>query len=153
MSYYDDRRVRAARERENRAFDQKAMTLSFEIPNPKFEMTDDDNEPEFVTLVLPARYEVCDTCGGKGSHVNPSIDAHGISGEEFAEDPDFHDSYLEGHYDVTCYGCGGARVVPVVDDERASKADLELYEEHAAEQTAYDAEEASEARYFAAFER
>jgi len=153
MSHYDDHRVRAARERENRAFDQKAMTLSFEVSNPKFEMTDDDNEPEFVTLVLPARYEVCDTCEGKGSHVNPSIDAHGISGEEFAEDPDFEESYLSGRYDVTCYGCGGMRVVPVVDEDRASKADFVLYEEHADECAAYDAEEASEARYFAAFDR
>jgi hypothetical protein len=153
MSYHDDHRVRAQRDAERRRFDQKRMTLTVEVPNPAFETTDDDNEPEFVDVVLPAVYEVCSTCEGKGSHVNPSIDAHGISGEEFAEDPDFEESYLAGHYDVTCYGCGGMRVVPVVDEDRASKADLALYEAHADECASYDAEEASEARYFAAFDR
>lgn len=71
--------------------------------------------------VLPARYEVCTTCRGKGKHVNPSIDAHGISREEFDEDPDFMEDYLSGFYDVTCYECHGKRVVPVIDDARLTE--------------------------------
>lgn len=148
MSYHDDHRVRAQRDVEHRRFDQKRMTLTVEVPNPAFETTGDENEPEFVEVVLPAKYEVCDTCDGKGSHVNPSIDAHGISGEEFADDPDFEESYFEGHYDVTCYGCGGARVVPVVDEDRARKEDLALYQTHQEECGQADAEERAEARYF-----
>jgi hypothetical protein len=58
-------------------------------------------------------YDVCDVCDGKGKHVNPAIDAHGISMQEFDEDPDFEASYWHGHYDVTCYRCGGKRVIPV----------------------------------------
>lgn len=62
---------------------------------------------------IPVKWELCPTCEGKGSHVNPSIDSHGISPEEFAEDPDFEIEYRRGFYDVPCYECGGRRVVPV----------------------------------------
>lgn len=59
-------------------FDQKTMMFTVE----------DDNGEE---IEIPAEYDVCGTCDGRGSHVNPSIDAHGISPEEFAEDPEFID--------------------------------------------------------------
>ena len=58
-------------------------------------------------------YEVCDVCDGKGHHVNPAIDSHGISASEFDEDPDFSESYWRGDYDVPCYRCHGKRVIPV----------------------------------------
>ena len=67
-------------------------------------------------ISLKARYEVCGRCEGRGSHVNPAIDGHGISAQEFAEDPDFKEAHFAGVYDVTCYECKGLRVVPVVDD-------------------------------------
>lgn len=57
-------------------------------------------------------FAVCPTCEGRGSHVNPGIDAEGLSAEDFAEDPDFEESYFRGDYDVPCAECGGARVVP-----------------------------------------
>ncbi len=148
MGYHDDHRVRAQRDREGRNFDEKRMTLTIEVSNPKFEMTEDETEPETLTLVLPARFEVCETCNGKGSRVNPSIDSNGISGEEFDEDPDFAESYYRGDYDVPCYRCGGARVSPVVDETRARPGDLAAYEAHLEEQADYDAECRSEARYF-----
>jgi len=147
-SYYDDCRVRAGRDAERRNFDQTRMVLTVEVGNPKYEMTEDETEPEFIELVLPAKYEVCQTCCGKGSHVNPSIDCDGITGDDFAEDPDFAESYFEGHYDVTCYDCGGLRVVPVVDEDRAPKEALALYEKHQKEIHEADAEARSEARYF-----
>lgn len=61
---------------------------------------------------VPFKWAVCETCQGKGKHVNPSIDCDGISGEDFAEDPDFAESYMSGVYDVTCSECDGKRVVP-----------------------------------------
>lgn len=79
---------------------------------------------------LPLKYEVCLTCEGKGSHVNPSIDAHGISAEEFYEDPEFEESYFRGDYDVRCYACGGLRVVPVPDVEQMNNFQKEIWSTH-----------------------
>lgn len=79
---------------------------------------------------LPTKYAVCTRCEGKGSHVNPSIDGHGISGEEW-NGPDWDDEsremYMTGGYDVACYECKGLRVVTVVDE---SKCDPKLYEDY-----------------------
>ena len=57
------------------------------------------------------QFAVCPTCDGNGTHVNPSIDAHGLSREDFDGDPDFEESYFAGDYDVSCAECGGQRVV------------------------------------------
>ena len=93
---------------------------------------DDEGNDVEADVEVPVLFEVCGTCSGKGTHVNPSIDAHGITPEEFEEDPDFKESYFEGHYDVPCYECQGQRVVPVPDEsqlsEEAKKA-LESQEE------------------------
>jgi hypothetical protein len=77
---------------------------------------------------LPVRFEICDTCQGRGSHVNPSIDSHGLSAEDFAEDPDFTEDYMSGRYDQTCSECHGLRVVEVVDRDQCDKALLALYD-------------------------
>ncbi len=62
---------------------------------------------------VPCRFEVCGSCDGRGRYVNPSIDAHGLTADDFAEDPDFAEDYFRGVYDVTCDECRGQRVVPV----------------------------------------
>ena len=71
----------------------------------------EDHEGVHRRIEHPAHNEVCGLCAGKGSHVNPSIDAEGISSEEFDEDPGFREDYFRGVYDVSCYECGGKRVV------------------------------------------
>ena len=73
-------------------------------------------DDDLVTVNL--KYTVCGLCGGKGTHVNPSIDSHGLSAEDFAEDPDFAEDYFRGVYDQSCNECHGQRVVPTVDPER-----------------------------------
>jgi hypothetical protein len=82
------------------------------------------------TVELPAKYDVCDRCQGKGSHVNPSIDGHGISMDEWWG-PDWDDEsredYMNGAYDVGCYECNGKRVVLEVDENACDKALLEAY--------------------------
>lgn len=91
----------------------------------KHKLYNDDGDEEWV--VLPAKYEVCDRCQGRGSHVNPSIDGHGLSQEDFDEDPDFREDYFSGRYDVACYSCGGLRVVLTEDESMfndAQKADM-----------------------------
>lgn len=86
-------------------------------------------------------YEVCNVCDGRGSHVNPSIDSHGLSADDFAEDPDFADNYWRGNYDVPCYQCGGSRVIPIPDDDDPNKAAYdEAVEGHYESMREYEAE-------------
>jgi hypothetical protein len=54
---------------------------------------------------------VCPVCKGEGTTVNPNIDAHGLTAEDFREDPDFAEEYMSGAYDIVCNGCVGMRVV------------------------------------------
>lgn len=71
-------------------------------------------------VILPMRYEVCGLCRGRGETVNPSIDANGLTAEDF-EDLDFREDYCSGAYNIPCAECHGLRVVPVVDyDYRSS---------------------------------
>lgn len=85
-------------------FDEKRMQIRFE-------------PEEGEEIEASAQFVVCGVCDGKGSHVNPSIDAHGITGEEWAEwGDDEKESYLAGGYDVPCNRCGGRRVVPTIDE-------------------------------------
>ena len=121
-------------------YSQQRNTITLSVEN---------EEGEELEFELPARFEVCGTCRGKGSHVNPSIDSHGISAEEFAEDPDFEEAYFEGRYDVTCNECGGLRVTPQVDERaltEAQKAQYELWLEGEDDRCAYESERAAERR-------
>jgi hypothetical protein len=84
-------------------------------------------------IILPLEWGVCPTCRGEGSHVNPSIDSHGLSAEDFYEDPDFAESYHRGDYDVPCHECGGNRVVPTSTDPSFIKAMDDFWREEAAD--------------------
>jgi hypothetical protein len=73
---------------------------------------------------MKKKYMVCPVCEGEGKTVNPSIDAHGLTREDFAEDPDFAESYWRGDYDIQCRACNGQRVVtPKRIKELAQNAD------------------------------
>jgi len=98
-------------------FDDKRMVIIVE----DYDNSGINSEEKSIELEFPAKLEVCDTCEGKGKHVNPSIDSEGISAEEFSEDPDFAEEYMSGSYDVTCYECKGLRVVPGLNDECMSE--------------------------------
>jgi hypothetical protein len=90
-----------------------------------------------VQHVLSLHYAVCPTCDGKGSHVNPSIDAHGITAEEWDRDWDEEDreNYQSGLYDVVCYECKGRTTVLTIDERNSSseavKAAHEFFEDDA----------------------
>lgn len=102
------------------SFDPDRMMLSITIE-------DEDEDGPTGDYEFPARYEVCDLCDGRGKHVNPSIDAHGVSDDEFRDDPEFAMAYFNGAHDVTCYECRGRRVVPVVDEDRIEPERIETY--------------------------
>jgi hypothetical protein len=78
-------------------------------------------------LEVSIKFIVCQVCNGTGKHVNPSIDSHGITSEEFHEDPDFEEDYFSGVYDVTCYKCNGLRVIPDIDEDKTSKEIVQRY--------------------------
>jgi hypothetical protein len=87
---------------------------------------DDDSEDE---VEVPVKFEVCETCDGKGHHVNPSVDSGGLTAEDFYDDPDFMEDYMSGRYDVSCYGCHGKRVEAVLDRDRCDKDTLKRLED------------------------
>lgn len=105
--------------------------------------TDEGNE---VELAIPAKFELCPRCRGVGSHVNPAVDGHGISPQEFAEDPDFQESYFAGVYDVACHRCQGEKVIKVIDRDRATRAELVLFDDHERALREIEAEEEAERR-------
>lgn len=84
---------------------------------------DDGSEIE-----LPTKWAVCPVCDGRGSHVNPSIDASGIPAEQFQDDPDFAEQYWNGTYDQTCTRCKGRTTIPVVDWDQMSPDQVRDYE-------------------------
>jgi hypothetical protein len=140
-NYHSDSRVLAGELADALDFEEATMTVGVTVY---------DNDGDSSTVRLPAKYEVCSTCGGKGSHVNPSIDAGGLTSEDFYEDPDFAESYFSGVYDVACHACKGRRVYPTIDTDRLNDFELAAYYVHLdalADEAAYAAEVAMERRY------
>lgn len=110
-----------------------------------------DCEEGLVKVEFPAKFAVCSRCEGKGSHINPSIDGHGITAEEWDRDWDdeSRENYFSGVYDVTCGECKGLRVVPVVDEERLNeeaKAQFAKAEERTAQVSRWNYEDAQTRR-------
>lgn len=136
-NYWNDRRVRVGPSmRDGWKVDETAQRVTVELPEVDCDACVELDEPceRHGTIAIPFRWAVCDTCSGRGQHVNPSIDCGGISGEDFDADPDFAEAYMGGAYDVTCGECQGRRVVPELDphtlEERAAVQALEK-QEHA----------------------
>jgi len=123
------------------SFDEESMTLT--VMRQMWSGFDEE-------VIFPAKYVVCNLCNGTGSHINPAIDAHGISAAEFEDDPQFGEDYHNGVYDVACYACNGKRVVATIDEDNLNRQqlkDLEWIEE--LKQDAEDclAEQESERRH------
>jgi hypothetical protein len=100
----------------------------------------DEDVAENGVLSYPAHYEVCPVCNGKGTHVNPSIDSHGLSAEDFAEDPDFARDYVKGRYDVPCVACHGRNVILVPNEKDGKKFVEEAFRSESSTRAEYEAE-------------
>ena len=96
---------------------------------------------------VPAVYVVCGLCDGRGQHVNPSIDAHGLTAEDFDMDPDFAEDYRSGAYDMVCAQCDGRRVELVPDVERMDDATVHAYNRACEERWAFEREQEAERRF------
>ena len=129
-------------------YDERSNTIT--ISHTRYleddEMTQDPDTGEWteekeINLKLPAKLELCDLCDGKGKVVNPSIDAGGLSQDDFHDDPDFEEDYFSGVHDISCPQCSGKRVVPVVNYDALSAEQKKEFDEYQREQ-AEAAEEA-----------
>lgn len=99
-------------------------------------------------IELPTVWEICTRCRGNGTHVNPSIDGHGISEDEWNGpdwDEESRETYMSGGYDVRCEaGCVDGKVL--VPDDEACKAEplksyLAAYEKQQRRIARWDAED------------
>lgn len=87
-----------------------------------------DDDGEEISLAKWTHKAVCPRCRGKGVHVNPNIDGHGIStDDECWQDDDFRGMYLGGGYDVTCHECQGHNVVDELDEAWLERDQPDLY--------------------------
>lgn len=143
-NYLRDPRVRALSHNSGLVFDQDNMTLTWTR-----EVDSEDGEStEEVDVVFNAKFDVCPLCEGRGSHVNPSIDAGGISSDdEFWEDDVDEETgrshYASGRYDVSCYQCKGLRVVGVISADN-NPEEVKAYEAHMDEEAAFERESLAE---------
>jgi hypothetical protein len=90
-----------------------------------------DDDGNDIEIEFPTRWEVCDDCGGEGSHIHESMRILTCAGTEDWDHEDW-DNFRSGVYDVTCDTCGGRLVVRVVDDLAACRREqeAELRAEH-----------------------
>lgn len=75
--------------------------------------------------------EVCDECGGRGTtYLGWSAAEQPSYGyEDFQEDPDFAEAYMNREYDRSCPGCDGRNVVEEFDDKGSSPDAVESWHE------------------------
>jgi hypothetical protein len=101
--------------------------------NPTIEITIEDDEGEERVVKLPAMWEICRTCHGKGKH---SLALGAITQEDRDRDwsPDEWEDYMAGGYDQTCRSCDGTGKVLVanwsaIDADPSLKDDAKAYRE------------------------
>lgn len=102
---------------------------------------DDGSEVE-----LPVKWAVCPVCEGRGTHVNPAIDAGGLTAEDFADDPDFAEGYMRGDYDQTCNHCKGRTTVQTTDEDACDPLLLAMYRRQRQDEADMRAETLAEIR-------
>ena len=110
-----------------------------------------DDEGEEVEHTFPSKNEVCSTCEGFGTHLNPSIGQHAYSMEEFNEsfpEDEDKDNYFRrgGIYDVQCSECKGNKVVQVVDEDRLTDDQKKVYADWQEQEEDNAREEAADRR-------
>lgn len=113
---------------------------------PGVDPADDDGGVylDAVDVTVAITMCTCPVCDGRGTYVNPAIDAGGLTDEDlrefddddggYEEDDDgnvvrWGNSYLDGAYDRVCNACGGEKVYPEIDREKTPAWALALADE------------------------
>tara|TARA_Y100001951_G_scaffold84454_1_gene73832 strand:+ start:746 stop:1153 length:408 start_codon:yes stop_codon:yes gene_type:complete len=102
----------------------------------------DSNENVVIKAdeAISVRFVVCHVCQGRGNYVNPAIDSHGLTRDDFDADPDFYEDYRAGVYNIRCEGCEGRATVPVPTHEAHILAIRATAEEEDEVNAIYEAE-------------
>lgn len=124
-------------------YEKKAMDQRYR-KYPSWADIQEDHKNRTITIdgqVYPAHYEVCQTCEGRGSYVNPAIDEQGLTQQDMDEmGEDFQEGYLGGQYDQTCEHCGGKRVELVPDSPEGQQALNSIFQSESQFRAEQDAE-------------
>lgn len=101
-----------------------------------YDLVDDDGD-EFQ-IEVPCKMAVCSTCQGRGRHVNPAIDAGGLTEEDLNDhwSSEEREGYFHGAFDTTCNDCKGKRVVPVANLDALPEAERKMIIEYEEEEEA-----------------
>lgn len=110
------------------------------------ELIDDE-----IALELPAEYEVCDCCRGRGTtylgwHAS---EQPAFTAEDFYEEgPDFQEDYMSGQYDRACPECKGRTTTLNISWDKLNKKDplVEAYLDYLEEESYYQAQCEAERR-------
>lgn len=84
-------------------------------------------------LTVACQWEICSQCTGSGRTVNPSIDAGGITEDDWYDwDEEEIDAYFAGRHDIDCSLCNGTgkRSMPVFPEEIQDELDAWEAEEY-----------------------
>lgn len=128
-NYWHDRRVVEA------LVDTGLVNINTRTRTAEFHTEGANNEKVVHTIGL--RWEVCHICNGDGKHMDPSIDAGGLTEEDFEEDPDLRARYLRGEYDMTCGTCHGRTTVPTPCRNRTSAEAWRAYQAYLRDERDY----------------
>lgn len=95
-------------------------------PKMQISFTIEDEDGVEETLTIPAKWEVCSDCEGKGSTYLgwTSREQPAFTHEDFEQEgPDFREDYMAGKYDRQCPTCQGRTtvLVPNLDLEKDPK--------------------------------
>lgn len=130
-SHGDIRTVNARYQNEfDAGCDLKRMTFTF---------VQENEEGEEISFVLPLKMEVCPTCQGRGTHVDPSVDAGGYYDDGDDCDEYGENLYFSGAYDVVCRTCHGKNVVAGIDRHMAEKEVLKVWDKKSEDDEEFEA--------------
>tara|TARA_R100000808_G_scaffold24757_1_gene58063 strand:+ start:103 stop:579 length:477 start_codon:yes stop_codon:yes gene_type:complete len=122
-NYYNDSRVKESFRTRPYTWQMSGNHVIVTFNESIIEDIDDDsllelfgnNGLEYNQIKCGFSIEICYTCSGKGTVVDPSIDAGGLTHDDFYDDPGFYEDYIGGMYDVSCPSCtplSGRNIVP-----------------------------------------
>lgn len=106
-------------------------------------VTIDDGESEPREVELPAHWQICRRCRGEGTS---SAHLGAFTREDFDEDPDFAEDYMEGGYDRPCEACDGSGKVLEINREACTTDEQQAALKHLDEEAAYRRESFNERR-------